>query len=130
MDVSLSMSRLIEKRLSEFLAGPADTLQEVARRYCALPVYSDMGGTLFLSPTGKVVFLREDGVVVAPPSGSLNWALVARIAAAEKFPELASLVPTRPTSGPDCPDCGGAGRRSELRFRCGTCLGLGWVHAV
>jgi hypothetical protein len=130
MIVPNSVSRLIELRLEEFLAGPPDTRQDIARRYGALPVYSDMGGDICLTPSGDVVFVDDDGVVTAPPSGTPDWVLVARIAAAEKYAELAALVPTRPDSATNCPVCGGVGRQLELKFRCGACLGLGWVHAV
>jgi len=98
--------------------------------YGALPVYSDMGGDILLTPSGDVVFLDDEGVVTALPDAPPDWALVARIAAAEKYPELAAIVPTRPDSAPNCPACGGAGRQLELRLRCGSCLGLGWVHAI
>jgi hypothetical protein len=130
MVIPTSVSRLIELRLAEFLSGPSDVRQDIARRYGALPVYSDMGGNIFLTPSGDVVFLGDEGVVTALPGAPPDWALVARIAAAEKYPELAGLVPTRPDSAPNCPACGGAGRQLELRFRCGSCLGLGWVRAV
>ena len=125
-----ALSRLIEKRLREFISGPADTRQAAARRFGALPVYSDVGGTLLLTPTGQVLLLGEDVDLNVPPEAPPDWCLVAKIAAVEKFPELSLLLPTRPDAAPNCPVCDGTGRLLEMQARCGTCLGLGWVSAV
>ena len=121
-------SKLVEHRLEEYLKGPLDDMQEAARTHRALPVYADVGGVLFLKPDGNVLF-RDSSKMEAGlnPEKSLQWQTIARLAAAERFPELKDLVPARPASTPDCPDCGGRGRVLNDALRCDECFGLGWV---
>jgi len=121
-------SKLVEHRLEEYLKAPFDDMQEAARTHRALPVYADVGGVLFLKTDGDVLF-RDSSKMEAGlnPEKSLQWQTIARLAAAERFPELKELVPTRPPSTPDCPDCGGRGRVLNDALRCDECFGLGWV---
>ena len=114
----------IRQRLAEYLSNPAAEFQDVARRYEALPVYSDVGGTLFLTPSSQVLCLPADSVDLHEEH-SLEWRLVALVRAAEKFPELQSLLPARPDNAPACAACSGHGSVAG-GLRCGACLGLGW----
>ena len=120
----------IEKRLAEYLAGPGDELAPLARRYNALPVYRDIGGTLFLSPSGEVLSLGQTDENTLRPEKSVEWRTVAAVAAAERYPELSCLLPVRPTSTSDCATCGGSGRVAPRNLRCGNCWGLGWKLAL
>jgi hypothetical protein len=121
------VSSLIDRRIEEYLSGPPDELQEAARRHRALPVYADIAGTRFLKPNGAVLFQGSDHAGSdLTPEQSPHWQLVARLAAAERFPELSDLVPIRPPSVPDCPDCEGKGRVLNDMLRCDACYGLGW----
>lgn len=114
----------IRRRLAEYLSNPAAEFQDVARRYDALPVYSDIGGTLFLTPSSKVLCLPTDSVDLQEEH-SLEWRLVALVRAVEKFPELQPLLPVRPDNAPACAACSGRGSVAG-GLRCGACLGLGW----
>jgi hypothetical protein len=114
----------IRQRLAEYLSNPAAEFQDVARRYDALPVYSDVGGTLFLTPSSQVLCLQADSVDLQEEH-SLEWRLVALVRAAEKFPELQPLLPARPDNAPACAACSGRGSVAG-GLRCGVCLGLGW----
>jgi hypothetical protein len=123
---------VIAKRLAEYASNPNDPwgLTQVAERLRALPVYMDMGGALFLTLDGDVLRLNHyDGDVPTPELDSERH-IVAAVAAAEKYPELAPLVPERPASAEDCSACGGTGRITRHNLRCGECTSLGWKHAV
>src|SRR5688500_12377523 len=106
MDVSV----VIERCLSVFLAGSDSELKSIASKHRALPVYSDIGGTLFITPVLEVLALDHDGGVVPIPETSEKWRLVAVLSAAEKYPELQCLVPTRPSDACQCSACGSTGR--------------------
>jgi len=121
------VSVLIERRIEERLRSSADTMGKTAREHRALPVYADIGGSLFLKPNGDVWFQSSESVNSALKlEESPHWRLVARLAAAERFPELAELVPIRPAGAADCSDCEGRGRVLNDLVRCGVCYGLGW----
>ena len=115
----------IRRRLAEYVSDSTAELRDVVRQYDALPVYSDVGGTLFLTPTLNVLCLPADGVDVQEEH-SPEWRLAALVRAAERFPELQSLLPVRADDTPPCAAC--SGRGSLLNgLRCGCCLGLGWL---
>jgi hypothetical protein len=114
----------IRQRLAEYLSNPAAEFHDVARRYDALPVYSDVGGTLFLTLSSKVLCMPADSVDLQEEH-SPEWRLVALIGAAEKFPELQSLLPVRPHNAQPCGTCSGRGSLVG-GMRCGECFGLGW----
>jgi hypothetical protein len=129
MSVPPRLSALIEQCLANYLAGPPDPRQGTARRYDALPVYSDLGGDIFLTASGSLIFVDgETGEQAVLPRAPPNLRLVALVAAAEKFSDLAALVPKRPESAAECSYCCGTGRK--LQLRCGKCSGLGWECAV
>jgi hypothetical protein len=117
-----SLQQIIRRRLNEYLTDPAAKYWDVASRFEALPIYSDMGGTLFITPTLQVL-MQSDGGAPSEVS-SPEWKLVAFVAAAERFSELKQLLPTRPDDALDCSLCAGTGR--ILGVRCGSCLGLRW----
>jgi hypothetical protein len=121
------VSVIIERLIEECLRSSTDSVGETARAHRALPVYADIGGSLFLKPNGEVWFQGSESATAALKlEESPHWCLVARLAAAERFPELAELVPIRPAGAADCSDCDGRGRVLNDLVRCGVCYGLGW----
>ena len=118
-----SSQQRVRRRLAEYLTDPAAEHGDVASRFEALPVYSDMGGTLFITPSLQILIMRSDEGALSEEC-SPEWRLVALVAAAERFPELKQLLPTRPSGASDCSACAGTGRL--LGARCGSCFGLGW----
>jgi len=121
------ISALIERLIEECLRNSTDSLSKTARAHRALPVYADVSGSLFLKPNGEV-WSQSSGSDASSLKleESPHWCLVARLAAAERFPDLAELVPIRPAAALDCQDCDGCGRVLNGLVRCGVCYGLGW----
>ena len=128
MSLPAHVSALIERLIEECVRNPVDAMRELARAHRALPVYADMDGSLFLKPNGEVWFQGSEGDKKSALrlEESPHWCLVARLAAAERFPQLAELVPIRPAEAADCSDCEGRGRVLNDLVRCGVCYGLGW----
>jgi hypothetical protein len=118
-----STQQEIRRQLAAYLTDPAAEHHDVAIRFEALPVYSDMGGTLFITPSLQVLVMRSDEGSLSEERSS-EWRLVALVAAAERFASLKQLLPSRPSAAVDCSVCAGTGRL--MGVRCGTCLGLGW----
>jgi hypothetical protein len=130
MTLSAELSSLIETRIEEYLRRPADPMQVFARGHRALPVYADIDRLLFLRPDGEILSkdnANTSGDLVAEQSA--YWCLMARLAAAERFPDLAALIPARPSSASDCADCEGRGKVLNDMVRCEVCHGLGWVDS-
>lgn len=124
------LSALIETRIEEYLRGPADAIHVFARGHRALPVYADMERLLLLRSDGEVLSKANANAECSPVAEqSAYWCLIARLTAAEKFPELAELVPARPQSAIDCKDCEGRGKVLNDMVRCEVCHGLGWVNS-
>lgn len=115
----------IQRRLDEYLSDASAEFRDVAARFNALPVYSDAGGTLFLTPSQQILSMRIDDTAVNEEQ-SPEWQLVALVAAGERFQELKQLLPVRPAGTPSCTLCSGCGRLQQ-GMRCGACYGLGWL---
>jgi len=122
-DMDESPQQSIRRRLAEYLTDSAAEHRDVASRFEALPVYADMGGTFFITPSLQILIMRHDEGAVSEEC-SPEWRLVALVAAVERYPELRQLLPTRPSGALDCSVCAGTGRL--LSARCGSCFGLGW----
>ena len=114
----------IRRRLAEYLGKADGEFRDIASRLEALPVYSDLGGTLFITPSLHILSLRSDDTVVSEELSS-EWKLIALVAAAERFPELGQLLPVRPSGVTPCEVCSGTGRLQQS-LRCASCFGLGW----
>lgn len=119
-----SLQALIRPRLAEYLSDAGAEFRDVARQFEALPVYSDLGGTLFITPSLQVLTMRSEETILGEEC-SPQWRLVALVVAAERFPELAQLLPVRPGNVAPCAMCSGTGRLQQ-GVRCGSCFGLGW----
>src|SRR3954454_20804853 len=103
---------LIQSLVERWLASPDRTdLTEAVRGSGALPVYSDMGGTLLLRPDGEILFLgsgpEDDEPRIETDPG---WRITAIVVGAEEYPELRPLLPVRPSGTEDCEACACHGR--------------------
>jgi hypothetical protein len=119
---SIAVARCLSRLRSD--SSPHDHVREVAERTGCLPIYSGWVSTLLLSPAGELLsFDLESGRV----SGlkDTTWESVALACMARDFPELSSLLPTRPANATDCLACRGIGFVLS-RAVCGECSGMGW----
>jgi hypothetical protein len=104
----------------------SDDVRAAAKLTGGVPVYADIGGILIVLTDGRVVHFDPDTHIVTPVTDT-KWRRVALANAARKFPELATLLPARPTDARSCTVCGGTG--VLLGANCGSCSGLGWVDS-
>lgn len=91
----------------------------------ALLVYGTIGAIFFLRPDGSVLVQDPDSEETPAVETDSTWKLIAMVAAARKFPELAALLPQRPDNVRDCPVCRGTGL--YMQVPCSVCRGLGWL---
>ena len=131
---------LIAAELEEFLRTPARSsldmeIAAVARAAGALPAYADMGGVLFIRPTGEVLLAAEDLLdegahweVETEPM----WINTALVSAARRYERLAFLRPFRPESAHTCGRCSGVGRMRivALEVDCTVCWTRGWIEGL
>ena len=103
----------------------------------AASLLAEAGGMRLYGTIGADVFLRPDGTTIALVEGgrgeSDRWVVgteADRIAdlviGAGRHPELARLLPGRPSSAADCTACGATGRFHSIV--CAACSGLGWIN--
>lgn len=118
----------IVARLSQRVgSSQTDANREVAKETGALPVYCSLGGCLLLCTDGVIRrYDAESGTVALETER--KWILIGYVKAAQTFPELAGLMPKRPTTARMCSACNGIGRILG-RLDCGVCSSLGWVDA-
>jgi hypothetical protein len=124
---------VIRSLVDRWLVSPPNDpeLAETVRTSGALPVYADMGGTLFLRPDGEILVLEHDSTDAPQIEADPGWNITALVVGAEKYPELAQLLPARPPGTANCEECEGRGavRLGSIGrdFLCGTRHGLGWL---
>lgn len=106
-----------------------DPLHQALIRLDALPIPWAWVGCFGIRADGEVVYVDDDG-----NSDSVNddfdgpdWRIATLIYAAERNPELAFLLPSRPPRATSCEGCDGSGRVTIARGLCGDCNGLGWI---
>jgi hypothetical protein len=118
--------------VNEYLARPEKTdVHAVVETTGTLPVYRDIGGTLFLRPDGEILGCDHDSDGPPVPQNDPAWRITALVVAAEKFPDLAVFLPDRPSLAVDCAACDGRGHITvpeiDKEFLCEKCCGLGWL---
>jgi hypothetical protein len=106
--------------------------QNIAQQYNLLPLYGDMGGYLALRSDLEIITIPDD------PRESLHvetdelWRNVALVCGSKRFPQLAELIPKRPSDAHTCPSCDGTGiftlpeMPEIINLGC-KCGGLGWL---
>lgn len=134
MTIDAEFREWLSQRIEAYCCDDAepDYLKIQALRHTVLPLFVDWTGFWGISPDGSILLVdTEDG---APPTLE-NDARVQRMAlfrGAEKYPEIQTLVPRRPESARDCPNCEGRGVINLPGIGPDTivcyCGGLGWLN--
>jgi hypothetical protein len=122
----MSPTAIVTRHLATFLSGPKNEFTLVAAKHRALPVYSDINGSLLITPSLEVIALNNAGNLLPPSEQSGRSRLVALVSAAERYPDLQCLLPTRPEDASQCHVCEGRGWLLQPDMRCGECYVLGW----
>lgn len=125
---------MVEEALAKYLKHPTSSDADFAARHRALPLYAGWTGTTYLTASGEFWFRNCE---YAPPriENDLNDSskIVALVVAAERYPQLASLLPKRPDLAIECDACNGRGQitvGSISNIICGQCKALGWREAA
>lgn len=123
---------LVSRLVGDGTSG-GDFRAELAAVTRCLPIYSDMGGLILLSPRGELMFVDSNtstinSTTILPLNDGI-WETVALCHAAWTYLELADLRPRRPAQAIDCEWCEGRGRIATIHdMTCGKCHGAGWVE--
>ena len=112
----VKIKEIIEREIEEVLADVSDNrLGSIWRRECAqqnrvLRVIVTIGGIYALTPTGDVVLFDEDNPNIPQPQSG-HIVNVIRYRVSQRYPDLASLAPTRGVDAKVCSTCQGSGKR-------------------
>jgi hypothetical protein len=119
MTLSKALSDTITALVAAHSSGQMghDWQRDLAKRFGALGVYSDIGGALMLRPDGSILGVVWDDEMASVPQA--GWKIIGLAAASYFFPELAVLAPERPAAAWPCLWCSGIG--------CASCFGMGWL---
>jgi hypothetical protein len=82
----------------------------------------DVGGAIAITPDGEI--LRYDWDKEEVRVCHNEFRTIALVQAAKNFPELRQLMPPRPATAINCPECDGTGTVLGSLI-CGRCLGQG-----
>jgi hypothetical protein len=132
LGISAELSAQIQQRLAEYLADDAPDplgLRTIVAKFGALPLVLDMGGAEALRPDGEVITFAWDEPHEPAVVRDRRLRNIALYRGSLKYPELAPLVPVRPTNAVACTHCEelAAIRREVRDIVCYACGGLGWL---
>jgi hypothetical protein len=133
LQMSPSLTEIVRSHLSAFLANPPDNLEwqcVTAQQVGALPLYMGWTATIGLRPDGSIVEWNTDEPDLALRAPDDKWAMIALTEGVRTYPDLAPLLPRRPSDAQSCGQCGGTGRVPVIPggLPCDRCSGLGWTH--
>ena len=104
----------------------------------AVLVDGSLGYDCYVSPEGDLILETYDVGSDEPPTvdRSRHAQLVVLLFGSRNLPQLAELLPKRPSGVPDCSGCNGTGWTHQEIYRhfggegivCQKCSGLGWVE--
>jgi hypothetical protein len=129
-DHKARLRRTLHAFLEEDTPG-ARELRSVAKELAVIPVTDDCNRDFGIRLSdGKVVSFKRDEPFDVRVVDVPNAEIAVLGHAWMKFPELAPLVPVRPSRAIDCPACDGSGvlrhGKHPSAFSC-YCGGLGWL---
>ena len=135
MTISPQLADWIQEAIQRFSSEESDErpyLKYYAARHNALPLYIDWTHSYGLRVDGTVVLFSTDSEEeTMQEEGDERLRNFALYVGAQKYPEIAPLVPTRPSDAIDCKYCKGRGRFQvegiDPNVLVCFCGGLGWV---
>ncbi|HYM01037.1 MAG TPA: hypothetical protein VEZ90_18910 [Blastocatellia bacterium] len=105
-------------------------LQAAVERTGALPLMTEAAGGFSLLPNGEIISFLWDDTEIEPVKDPrvINVVL---FQGCKRYPELSSIVPTRPPDATECPHCAGTGYPIDsppnIENMVCYCGGLGWI---
>jgi hypothetical protein len=140
---SLISREWIESAICDYIAEAKNASYEMAASVTnavqiigALPLWADWNGGVAIRPDGELIGFLWDEPQSAKIETDPHLRFLACVAGAEKYSELASLLPTRTVYDRDCSSCNGSGVMPGLKehgidpknVHC-YCGGAGWLPA-
>lgn len=126
--IQATMPATIDELIATLVNGSSGSnFEAAARRFDALPLHEGWDGWALLTRQGEVFDADEAGALTLAKEPLRTMYLVG---GAERYPELAPLLPVRPSASRNCLHCDGTGWMplgEDGRIRCSTCRALGWV---
>lgn len=114
----------------------APQLAAMLRELDALYLFGTLGFEAVMRPDGTVLVAADEhwGEPHAPPppwrTATERERTLSLVAAGERWPEVAELLPPRPASARDCVECQGHGTIAiqQTSILCSACGALGWIE--
>jgi hypothetical protein len=113
---SLISSEWIVSAIREYIVEAKDADYEMAAEVAAavdfmgaLPLWCDWNGGVAIRPDGELIGFLWDDPESAKVEADPHFRFLACVAGAEKYTELAPLLPKRTKDDRDCPSCHGTG---------------------
>lgn len=138
IEIPASIREFIFERIANFEqeAAPQELWESAnVREHQGLPLFRGWTETLAIRPDGTLIKWSTEEWSGAREFQDRTWMKVALTQGAKKYPELAPLIPARPSSATTCSQCAGSGdpfRENEKlsgTIVC-SCGGVGWLEAT
>lgn len=135
MAIAEVIAEKISERVKAYVIPANPDISEaikVALEIEALPMLMDAGGVFALKPDGEIIAILWDKPQDLRVENDERVRNVVLFQGSKKYPELASLVPSRSSHARLCTACNGTGIApvppgvSSEHFVC-YCGGLGWI---
>lgn len=126
------------RRTEQLLAfdKTAPALAGLLRELNALYLFGTLGFEAIMRPDGSVL-VAADEHWGEPNAPSPPWRMATErertlsiVAARDHWPEVAGLLPDRPSGVKECPECQGRGAIpiQQTSILCSSCGALGWIN--
>ena len=124
------LSAFIAARVAGFSADAPERMRwavPYVSEFAALPLYQGWTETIGIRPDGEVVRWSTEGDFAGVrPVEDRMWLLSALVVGAQRYPELAALLPERTPDAIDC-QCLNHPLVASGQVLCGECGGVGWL---
>jgi hypothetical protein len=126
LHLPIAIAAEIERRIDLIRNGAPGELS-LDRK--ALMVSGGIGYACFIAPDGDAFLYEydlEDPTIEYQRDRRAQ--VLTLVLGSKHISELSTLLPSRPTSAPDCEACSGLGRVTPIQILCDACHGLGWLE--